>query len=73
MPRGDGTGPNGAGAMSGRGMGRCGTNRGTGAGRSMGRGAGRGMGRGAGRGMGCSTGGVLHDLAARVADLEQQK
>jgi hypothetical protein len=31
------------------------------------------MGRGAGRGMGCSTGGVLHDLAARVADLEQQK
>ena len=56
MPRGDGTGPAGAGSMSGRGAGYCagfGTpgfvNRGAGLGRGLGRGFGRGLGRGLGR------------------------
>ena len=49
MARGDGTGPMGAGAMTGRGLGSC-----VGSGVSVGggRGAGRGMGMGGGRGMG---------------------
>jgi hypothetical protein len=51
MPNKDGTGPNGQGARSGRGMGNCAGQGGTGAGRGGGRG-GRGMGRGQGRGMG---------------------
>ncbi len=56
MPRGDGTGPEGRGPRTGRGLGRCGPGRGAGGtgrgrGRDMGRGmgAGRGLGRGLGR------------------------
>jgi hypothetical protein len=68
MPRMDGTGPMGAGAMTGRGLGRCDSEnvaearttptRGygmgyiRGCGRGFARGAGRGMGLGRGRGMG---------------------
>ena len=56
MPGFNGTGPNGAGPMTGRGMGSCAGNnvdaRGFGAGRGLGLGAGRGMGRGLGRGAG---------------------
>ncbi len=40
MPNMDGTGPNGAGPMTGRGMGPCGQGRGMGRGRRMGRGRG---------------------------------
>ena len=52
MPRGDGTGPMGRGALTGRGLGSC-------AGASVplyGMGYGRGMGRGAGLGYGCRRG-----------------
>ena len=64
MPRFDGTGPNGMGSQTGRGLGRCASNNvdqtnvnereyyGRGLGRGLGRGAGRGLGRGAGRGSG---------------------
>ncbi|MBI9077944.1 MAG: DUF5320 domain-containing protein [Desulfatibacillum sp.] len=53
MPRGDGTGPMGAGPMSGRGAGFCGQGlRGTGRGLGMGRGMGYGMGSGRGLGNG---------------------
>ena len=68
MPRMDGTGPMGAGAMTGRGLGSCnsanvaeeradttrvyGMGRMRGCGRGFARGAGRGMGLGRGRGMG---------------------
>jgi hypothetical protein len=55
MPRGDGTGPNGAGPMTGRGMGYCSgynspgfANAGPGYGRGIGYGRGRGMGYGRG-------------------------
>lgn len=60
MPGFNGTGPNGAGPMTGRGMGSCAGNnldaRGFGAGRGLGSGAGRGMGRGLGRGAGKGAG-----------------
>jgi len=49
MARGDGTGPMGAGAMTGRGLGTC---AGCGGNVVGGRGVGRGMGMGGGRGMG---------------------
>lgn len=58
MPGMDGTGPVGAGALSGRGLGFCGTARpaafgpGLGRGRGFGGGFGRGMGGGPGRGLG---------------------
>ncbi|MFW5787036.1 MAG: DUF5320 domain-containing protein [Halanaerobiales bacterium] len=57
MPRGDRTGPNGMGPMTGRGLGYCaGNNRPgymePGPGPGFGRGYGRGFGRGFGRGMG---------------------
>lgn len=48
MPRFDGTGPQGQGPMTGRGMGPCGQG-GRPVGPGMGRGAGRGMGQGYGR------------------------
>jgi len=68
MPRRDGTGPNGEGPRTGRGMGRCGKGNtapdnssgntqqqtGPGRGQSLGRGSGRGGGRGFGRGSGSS-------------------
>jgi len=47
MPAFDGTGPQGVGPMTGRGMGRCG--KGGGAGRGLGFGRGRGFGRGLGK------------------------
>ena len=58
MPRGDKTGPNGQGQMTGRGMGYCngyenpGYMNGERAGRGFARGRGRGLGRGNGRGYG---------------------
>ncbi len=58
MPRGNKTGPNGMGPMTGRRMGLCVGNsnvefeRNQGAGNGFGRGGGRGAGRGAGRGSG---------------------
>ncbi len=57
MPRRDGTGPMGAGSMTGRGLGVCtGANAGLGMGLGLGlacrRGFGRGLGRGFGRGFG---------------------
>ncbi|OQA89493.1 MAG: NADH-quinone oxidoreductase subunit I [Elusimicrobia bacterium ADurb.Bin231] len=59
MPRGDGTGPLGQGAGTGRGMGGCGKGAARGGGRGMnaGRGAGRGM--NTGRGVGISRGGNI--------------
>ena len=55
MPARDKTGPEGAGAMTGRGMGQCSGTPVTG--RGMGLGRGRGMGCGTGRGRGCGMGG----------------
>jgi len=56
MPNRNGTGPNGQGTRTGRGLGNCsgqgGAEIGRGTGRGMGRGGGRGMG---GRGLGSST------------------
>ena len=49
MPARDGTGPNGYGPLSGRGMGPCGRGRGYGGGYGYGRGYGRGYGYGRGR------------------------
>jgi hypothetical protein len=43
MPGFDGTGPDGLGPMTGRGMGPCGNNQGRGRGRGMGRGMGRSL------------------------------
>jgi len=53
MPRMDGTGPMGQGAMTGRGMGNCQGNCDT---EKLGVGYGKGIGRGQGKGMGCSYG-----------------
>ncbi len=50
MPRGDGTGPNGMGSMTGRGAGYCAGANAPGFASGVGRGAGMGRGRGAGRG-----------------------
>jgi hypothetical protein len=52
MPNKDGSGPNGQGARTGRGMGNCSGQGGTGVGRGAGRGLRRGAGRGGGRGLG---------------------
>jgi len=52
MPRFDGTGPQGQGPMTGRGMGPCGQGGRPVGGPGMGPGRGRGMGRGYGRGFG---------------------
>jgi hypothetical protein len=52
MPGMDGTGPDGRGPMTGRGIGQCGR----GYGRGLGRGMGRGFGCGRGRGFGMSYG-----------------
>lgn len=48
MPFQDGTGPQGQGPRTGRGMGNCAGQGGTGRGRGLGRGRGRGFGRGLG-------------------------
>lgn len=52
MPRRDGTGPTGMGALTGRGVGACGT----GVGRGMGKGIGRGIKAGCGLGLGVGLG-----------------
>ncbi len=57
MPQGDGTGPQGQGPKTGRGLGKCSPKDGTPApqdqgGRVSGRGQGRGLGKGAGRSQG---------------------
>lgn len=52
MPYQDGTGPQGGGPRTGRGMGNCAGQGGTGRGRGLGPGRGRGAGRGLGRGLG---------------------
>ncbi|NCO88304.1 hypothetical protein AUK04_04145 [Candidatus Roizmanbacteria bacterium CG2_30_33_16] len=62
MPAFDGTGPQGAGPMTGRGMGRCG--------KGMGRGFGFGFGRGGRRGLGRFFGG---GQAWSKTDLEDYK
>ncbi len=56
MPGRDGTGPMGAGAMTGRGLGVCTGVNDPGYGAGFGRGFGRGYGRGFGRGFGCGFG-----------------
>ena len=57
MPGGDRTGPNGDGALTGKGLGDCGGNtQGPIRGRGFGRGFGMGMGRGRGRGPGLGRG-----------------
>jgi len=56
MPRRDGTGPMGRGAMTGRGLGFCTGVNAVGYGAGLGRGYGAGLGRGYGRGMGCGMG-----------------
>jgi len=56
MPNRNGTGPNGQGTRTGRGLGNCSGQGGSGIGRGTGRGMGRGGGRGmGGRGLGSST------------------
>ena len=84
MPRGDGTGPMGAGPMTGRAAGYCAgygipgfTNQAVG-GRGMGRGLGRGMARGRGYGMGFGYRNqayvpVPYPVQAPVMSAEQEK
>jgi len=80
MPGFDQSGPNGEGAMTGRGMGRCGSNASTDTVFGFGRGAGRGRGRGAGmrggfggRGMRFANqpGGSDANLTAQVDELKK--
>lgn len=74
MPGFNGTGPNGAGPMTGRGMGPCAGNnvdaRGFGAGRGMGRGLGRGAGR---RGCGYASAGFRFGGWPAYEPTEDQK
>lgn len=67
MPRGDGTGPEGQGPMTGRGMGQCGANpdRRTNS-RWAGRGTGRGQGGGQGRGLGQRIANGFNNLRQRA-------
>lgn len=88
MPNFDGSGPEGAGAMTGRGLGPCGgihalvpgygRGRGCGPGRGMGYGRGRGFGLGRGRGsgwlsVGYGAGGEVAAAADMKAALEERK
>ncbi len=88
MPNFDGSGPEGAGAMTGRGLGPCGgiralgpgygRGRGYGPGRGMGYGRGRGFGSGWGRGpgwlaVGYGAGGEVAAAADMKAALEERK
>lgn len=75
MPAFNGTGPQGAGSMTGRGLGPCG------GGAAYGRGMGRGMGRGLGRGLGFGRGYAYRqptkteetaDTKAYISDLEAE-
>lgn len=76
MPRRDGTGPMGMGAMTGRGLGVCtGVNApiyGRGFGRGCGRGFGRGLGLGFGRGFGFGANANYNQTASKEA-LQAQK
>ena len=83
MPGLNGTGPNGQGPMTGRGMGNCNTTENVNTARpfgaGLGRGFGRGMGRGRGRGFGLGRGfGNQAPLPARIpnddriAEMESQ-
>ena len=67
MPRGDKTGPNGQGALTGRGLGDCNTNNTT----FAGYGRGNGRGRGSARGLGRSNGRV--NVSAFEPSLEDEK
>ncbi len=83
MPRGDRTGPNGAGPRSGRGLGFCNGNNvagfqnngfghgGFGAGRGFGRGFGRGMGRGFGGYYENETVSEVNSLKKEIAELKE--
>jgi len=71
MPNFDGTGPNGAGAMTGRGDGPCARQGGQRVFNGQG-GYGRGFGRGFGRGMGVRNG-VGQGFCFRQASLEEQE
>ena len=82
MPRGDGTGPMGMGAMTGRGLGLCsgvnaplyGRGFGRGCQRGFGRGFGRGLGAGFGRGLGYGAyAGKYYGLTAPKESLQAQK
>lgn len=69
MPQQDGTGPNGQGARTGRGMGNCNRQSGRGQGRGLGRGQGRGMGRRSGLGLGVNSQNSSW-LQTQLADLQ---
>jgi hypothetical protein len=71
MPNLNGMGPNGAGAMTGRGLGRCSVPRELGPGSGYGRGMGHGMGRGFGRRLGWFGVGYGHESEdARALSLQ---
>ena len=70
MPRRDGTGPMGLGAMSGRGFGPCNTTNVGGYLNGFGRGNGRGFGRGSGFGFGRGFGGVFSNENSAVSNKE---
>jgi len=63
MPNGNGTGPNGRGARTGRGFGTCPPTQGGASASNPPTGYGRGMGRGMGRGRGPGSG---RDMSSRV-------
>ena len=68
MPAFNGTGPQGAGPMTGRGLGSCG------GGQAYGRGIGRGLGRGFGRGLGFGRGfGVGYHQPTKVEETANTK
>ncbi len=56
MPRFDGTGPNGEGALTGKGFGKCNENQNNSTEEFKGTGKGMGKGRRCGKGMGCGRG-----------------
>ncbi|MDP8231502.1 MAG: DUF5320 domain-containing protein [Candidatus Zophobacter franzmannii] len=73
MPRGDRTGPEGRGSMTGRGLGDCNTGSGV-RGRFLGRrgGGGRGLGRGFGNGAGYRANEVTYSPASEKSALEAE-
>ncbi|MDP2951538.1 MAG: DUF5320 domain-containing protein, partial [bacterium] len=73
MPQLDKTGPRGQGALTGRGLGPCGTGSQRGAGRGFGLGLGRGFGRGLGRGWGCPLCGGLPQIITEKEEKEMLK
>ena len=81
MPRRDGSGPEGLGALTGRGLGNCDSKKASnvataiGLGRGLGRGLSRGLGRASGRGLGRGYGFSLEDekdsLTKRLDQINQ--